>query len=242
MKPDVQIYSPAEFDVAGAQKILGCIRRTLQRAEECHLVLTGGSTPRGIYSQLASAENRESVEWQRLHLYWGDERMVPPEHEDSNFRMVKETLLDHVPIPEENIHRMRGEIDPDASAREYTERLREHFAGPFPTLDLILLGTGEDGHTASLFPGTSAVTEKQEWVTPVFVPKLETWRVTLTLPVITRAREILFLVSGASKAEIVKQILTLTHPTGELPASLVQPDAGTLTWILDEEAAALLNM
>lgn len=240
MNAEVEIFSPSEFDLAVAQKILARIGQTLQDAAACHLVLTGGSTPRGIYSQLAS-QKHEPIDWQRVHFYWGDERVVPPEHADSNFRMAKEALLDHLPIPQENIHRMRGESEPEQAAQEYAEMLGEHFANTLPVFDLILLGVGGDGHTASLFPGTSAVAEKQDWVTPVFVPKLKAWRVTLTLPVIKHAKEILFLISGSSKADIVQQILSLKKPTPQLPASLVQPESGNLIWALDEEAAALLK-
>jgi len=241
MNPRIEIFPRTEFPKAATEKIADVVRDMQQQRDLCHLVLTGGSTPRRVYSTLATKQ-RERIDWQGVHLYWGDERMVPPEHSESNYCMAKETLLDHVPIPQENVHRMRGEIDPRESTREYAAMLQERFDGQPPVFDLVLLGVGEDGHTASLFPETSAVTEKHEWVTSVFVPKLKAWRVTLTLPVINQARETFFLISGSSKAEIVQRLLSLKQPSSEWPASLVQPESGNLTWLLDKDAAARLNV
>lgn len=237
---NVQIFSTkSEFDNQTAAAIIAIILATLETRPECHLVLTGGNTPRGVYSQLAGF-SRNLIEWQRVHLYWGDERMVPPEHVDSNYRMAKETLLEHIDIPRENIHRIRGEINPAAAAVEYAALLKEKFHHE-PRFDLMLLGVGKDGHTASLFPGTKAVVEKKKLVAEVFVRKLDSWRVTLTLPVINNARQIMFLVAGKSKAEILKKIIRAEPPTTDLPASLVRPTGGELYWMLDADAAAKLG-
>jgi len=167
--------------------------------------------------------------------------MVPPEHEDSNFRMVKETLLDHVGIPDGNVHRIRGEIVPEQAAREYAEFLHNHFKSDSPRFDIILLGIGEDGHTASLFPGTDAVEECKLYTVAVFVPRLDTWRVTLTFPVLNAAREVLFLAAGRSKSDIVQRVISIKQPAKEFPASMVNPEDGTLHWMLDSEAMVLIN-
>jgi 6-phosphogluconolactonase len=167
--------------------------------------------------------------------------MVPPEHQDSNFRMVQETLLDHIKIPDENVHRIRGEIAPEEAAAEYAELLHTHFKADLPCFDLILLGLGEDGHTASLFPETDAVEEYEKHAVAVFVPKLSAWRVTLTLPVFNAARKVLFLVSGKSKSEIVQRIMSNKQPDKELPATMVNPQNGELHWMLDSEAMVLIN-
>ena len=205
------------------------------------MALAGGNTPREIYSMLAESTYRDRVDWDRLHLFWGDERMVPPEHEDSNFRMVKETLLDHVRIPDGNVHRIRGEVAPEQAAHEYAELLHDHFESDSPRFDIILLGIGEDGHTASLFPGTDVVEECKLYTVAVFVPRLDTWRVTLTFPVLNAAREVLFLAAGKSKSDIVQRIISIKQPAKEFPASMVNPEDGTLHWMLDSEAMVLIN-
>jgi len=205
------------------------------------MALAGGNTPREIYSMLAESTYRDRVDWDRLHLFWGDERIVPPEHEDSNFRMVKETLLDHVRIPDGNVHRIRGEVAPEQAAHEYAELLHDHFESDSPRFDIILLGIGEDGHTASLFPGTDVVEECKLYTVAVFVPRLDTWRVTLTFPVLNAAREVLFLAAGKSKSDIVQRIISIKQPSKEFPASMVNPENGTLHWMLDSEAMVLIN-
>jgi 6-phosphogluconolactonase len=181
------------------------------------------------------------VDWNGLHLFWGDERMVPPEHQDSNFRMVQQTLLEHIKIPDRNVHRIRGEITPEKSAAEYAELLHNSFRKDSPHFDLILLGIGEDGHTASLFPDTDAIEECERHAVAVFVPRLNTWRVTLTLPVLNAAREVFFLVSGSSKSNIIQRIMNIKQPTKDLPATMVNPENGTLRWMLDSDAVALIN-
>lgn len=242
MNKNIHVYPNKEKLVAATAEIVtDCIEQAIQQNGLCNMALSGGNTPGGVFSILASSPYRDRVDWSRLYLFWGDERMVPPEHQDSNFRMVRETLLDHVEIPSENVHRMRGEIAPEEAAAEYEELLHNHFKGSLPCFDLILLGLGEDGHTASLFPETDAVEECEKHVVAVFVPKLSAWRVTLTLPVLNAARKVLFLVSGKSKSEMVQRIMSNKQPDKEIPATMVNPQNGELHWMLDSEAMVLIN-
>ena len=199
------------------------------------VALAGGSTPKVVYETLAR-DYAGSLDWSRVHVLFGDERTVPPDHEDSNYKMAKETLLDHVPIG--SVHRMRGELPPEAAAAEYEQELRVFFGEP-PRFDLVMLGIGGDGHTASLFPETPAleVTDRLAVANPV--PRLETTRLTLTAPVINAARAVVFLVAGEDKAEALREILEGDADPRAYPAKLVGPD-GDLAWMVDWEAARLL--
>ncbi|MBX3004509.1 MAG: 6-phosphogluconolactonase [Anaerolineales bacterium] len=203
------------------------------------VALSGGSTPLSAYAQLAAPPLRDSVDWQQVHIFWSDERCVPPDDAQSNYAAAKAALLDHVAIPQANIHRMRGELPPAQAAEDYRQQLAEHFHTPaFPIFDLILLGLGTDGHTASLFPGSAALRTGEVPVTENYVSSLESWRLTFTLPLINSARKVAFLVSGAGKAAMVSEVLT---PGGRpLPAKAVNPHSGGLTWLLDTDAAASL--
>ena len=206
------------------------------------VALSGGSTPRATYALLASPEFAGRIDWPRVHVFWGDERCVPPDHPDSNYSMARETLLDHVPIPVENVHRVRGEIDPARAADEYERTLRDFFATrPGETeFDLILLGMGGDGHTASLFPGTAAIHEDTRRVVAHFVGQLNAWRVTLTPIAINAAAQVTFLVAGAGKAQRLREVLTGPFQPGRLPSQIVHPTGGRLLWLLDAPAAAQL--
>jgi 6-phosphogluconolactonase len=242
MEKRIHVYPNKEKLVAAtAERVINLIGQAIQENGLCNIALAGGNTPREVYSMLAANSYRDRVDWNGLHLFWGDERMVPPEHQDSNFRMVQQTLLEHIKIPDGNAHRIRGEITPEKAAAEYAELLHDHFREDSPHFDLILLGIGEDGHTASLFPDTDAIEECERHTVAVFVPRLNTWRVTLTLPVLNAAREVIFLVSGSSKSNIIQRIMSVKQPTKDLPATMVNPENGTLRWILDSEAAALIN-
>ena len=207
------------------------------------VALSGGSTPRATYTLLTSPEFVARVDWPRVHVFWGDERCVPPDHPDSNYAMARETLLDHVPIPTENVHRVRGEIDPERAADECERTLRVFLATEPgktetpPRFDLILLGMGGDGHTASLFPGTAAIHEDRRWVLAHFVDTLSAWRVTLTPVVINAAAQVTFLVAGAGKAERLREVLTGPLRPDLLPSQIVRPADGHLLWLLDEAAA-----
>lgn len=222
----------AELFTAEAQSVLQANRRFT-------VALSGGSTPRALYQLLAQLP----LAWENIHLFWGDERCVPPDHADSNYRMTAESLLTRVHIPPENIHRIQGELPPEEAALQYEDELQKFFDG-VPSFDLILLGLGDDGHTASLFPNSYALHEQTRWVVavphaappPPLVP-----RVTFTLPAINAARQIVFLVSGAGKAERLAEVLRVTTSPTLLPAQLIQPDTGELLWLMDQPAATLLS-
>ncbi|MGI9050615.1 MAG: 6-phosphogluconolactonase [Rubrobacteraceae bacterium] len=201
------------------------------------VALAGGSTPKVAYELLAR-EYADRLDWSKVHVFFGDERTVPPDHEDSNYRMAKEALLDHVRVGSE--HRMRGELPPAEAAVAYEEDLEQFFGG-LPRLDLIMLGIGEDGHTASLFPHTPALDVRDRWAVENPVDKLETIRLTLTVPVINAARNVVFLVAGEGKAEALFQILEGEADPHEYPAKLISPEAGGPVWMVDREAASLLS-
>jgi 6-phosphogluconolactonase len=227
---------------AAAEELASAAGRAVAARGRFTLALSGGSTPRRLYALLADpgAPYRGRVPWDRTHVFFGDERPVPPEHPDSNYRMARETLLERVPVA--SVHRIHGE-DPGA-AEAYEAELRHFFGIPAggapPHLDLVLLGLGPDGHTASLFPGTTALDEATRWVVSPFVPRLGTRRTTLTLPVIDRARAVLFLVSGAEKAPALARVIAAAPGAAALPAALVRPAAGAL-WIVDDAAATALG-
>ncbi len=229
---------------AAAEHLIKLAREAIE-ARGCFAVaLSGGSTPRGAYALLATDELAGQLDWSCIHVFWGDERCVPPDHPDSNYRMARQALLDHVPLPAENIYRIRGELEPEEAAAQYERTLRTFFsASPeqtVPEFDLILLGMGDDGHTASLFPGSAALHERNRWVVASCVDKLGAWRVTLTPVVINSAANVTFLVSGAGKAESLRQVLTGPDQPDHLPAQIVKPDGARPLWMVDGAAASLL--
>jgi len=239
MKPEIKISSDKnKLILESAAYIAGLIQYSIKEKDRCTFVLAGGSTPKSLYETLASEKYRETIEWSKVHLFWGDERCVSPDHPDSNYRMAKEALIDHIDIPQENVNRIPAEKEPSEAAREYEETIKRSFGGVshLPVFDIILLGIGEDGHTASLFPGTVAIDEKERWVTEVYVPQLDAYRITLTLPVINNGRYVIFLVAGEAKADTVNKILKGKNSL--LPACLIKPIAGNLIYMLDKDAAA----
>jgi len=209
------------------------------------VALAGGSTPRATYALLATDAFAARVDWPRVHVFWGDARCVPPDHPDSNYRMARETLLDHVPLPAGNVHRIPCEREPEQAAAAYERTLRAFFArhpeGPIPRFDLVLLGMGNDGHIASLFPGTAALHEQTRWVMAHYVDKLRAWRLTLTPIAINAAANVIFIVSGAGKAERLRQVLAGPYQPDLLPAQIVRPDSGRLLWLVDAAAAVHLR-
>lgn len=212
------------------------VRDTLRQQARFTLALSGGNTPRPLYHLLAT-EYRHRVEWNRVHLFWGDERYVPPDHPASNFRMARESLIEPLRIPSANVHAMPvEESSPERAAERYEGHLREFF-GTMPRFDLILLGMGADGHTASLFPSTPALAERKRWVTVGEAPTEPRIRLTLTLPVLNAGKCVYFLVTGIDKAEGVRSVLIENAP---LPAGLVNPRGGELMWWLDRESASRL--
>lgn len=202
--------------------------------------LSGGSTPKKLYELLASDKYRRNVDWNNIHFFWVDERCVPKENEESNFRLAFENLLSKVPVSAGNIHRIKGEDGPEKRAKDYEDEIRRFFGTlDAPVFDLIILGMGEDGHTASLFPGSTPLGEKVRFAVPVYGEKMN--RITLTLPVLNNARRILFLVSGQSKADVLKDILENMEKRKKYPAGLISPAHGDITWLVDRDAAGRLK-
>jgi 6-phosphogluconolactonase len=235
----VDVYdNPEELAQAAAGEFAARAAEAIQDRGRFAVVLAGGSTPKATYEILAR-DYRDRIGWEDVHVFFGDERGVPPDHDDSNYKMARESLLDQVPIG--SVHRIQGELPPDEAAEAYEQDLRDFFGsdGP-PEFDLILLGTGDDGHTASLFPETSALEAHDRWVVANPVLKLETTRITLTVPAINAARAVCFLVAGESKAAPVARILEGDPDPREYPASLIQPANGP-TWMLDRAAASGLT-
>lgn len=204
------------------------------------VALSGGSTPKVLFGLLADPKEpfRDQIPWSRIHFFWSDERHVPPDHPESNYRMANEVLLSRVPITQSNVHRVPSE-NPDAAdaAAEYERTVVEITGQSLPQLDLILLGLGNDGHTASIFPGSDVLHETERLVAAPWVEKLQTYRITMTLPLLNNGASVVFLVSGSEKAKIVKEIF---EGPEQYPAQAVKPTNGELVWMLDEDAAGTL--
>jgi 6-phosphogluconolactonase len=231
--------TPEELAEASARDFAARTQETIDERGRFAVALAGGSTPKATYEVLARDYANE-LDWSRVHVYFGDERTVPPDHEDSNYRMAYETLLSHVPVG--SVHRMRGELPPDEAAAAYEEELRAFFGQvDIPGLDLILCGLGEDGHTLSLFPETAALDVNDRWVVANPVLKLGTTRLTLTIPVLNVSRAVTFVVAKESKAEALKEVLEGDADPRAYPAKLVRPESRDLTWMVDRAAARLLK-
>ena len=205
------------------------------------LVLSGGSTPRPIYQELASSNNQSALDWRRIYIFWGDERCVPPTDQESNYLMAKTALLDWIPIPATNVFRIQGELRPEDAAQNYQQQIDQFFLGKEKRFDTTLLGLGEDGHTASLFPNTTGLGEVKRWVVPNLNPYQNTDRITLTFPAINNSRNILFLVKGAEKAEIVADILKHPNSPPQYPAKRITGKENPPDWILDKAAAGKIK-
>jgi 6-phosphogluconolactonase len=228
------------LNTAAAEEFSRCAESSIGARGRFCVALSGGNTPRGVYAEVA-VRNKNDLPWDKTYIFFGDERHVPPTDPESNYRMARESLLSTVPIPEENVHRILAELPAPAAAVQYEMDLRTFFrlpAGAWPQFDLILLGIGDDGHTASLFPGTAGLTEQSRLVISNWVEKFATDRITLTYPVLNHAREAAFLVSGKAKAAILKDIFT--SAPGSYPAQAVRPENGKLLWMVDQDAASLL--
>ena len=243
-KHDVKVFSNLEeMSWAAACAFEDLARLKLIDGKTFYAALSGGLTPRLMYQILAGRALLGRIEWQNVQLFQVDERCVPPDHPDSNYRMIREALLDNADIPPENFHRMHAE-EPDLEqvARNYADELAvalEPQNGLRPRLDIVFLGMGPDGHTASLFPGTEALEEQNAWVRPNLVERLGMRRLTMTLPLLNAAAHVIFLVAGADKAETLRKVLE--GPPGGLPAQKIQPVDGSLSWFLDEAAARKLS-
>jgi 6-phosphogluconolactonase len=238
----IQIWKTRnELEQSVSGRIYEAIRRTLKEKTQCCIVLSGGQTPRNVYRRMGLDETKKFIDWNRVQVFFSDERAVPPDDPQSNYGMVQREWISHIPIPRTHVHRIHGELNPKSAARKYEQEIMKVFGHDPVVFDLVLLGIGEDGHTASLFPGTDATLEKEALVTSTFVRQFKGWRVTMTVPVLNAAREIIFLASGSKKASIIQHILGKEVPDIELPAALIQPPEGTLCWMIDEEAGTELN-
>ena len=237
--PDLHVYEdPEAVARAVARRFVELAREAVESHGRFAVALAGGSTPKRVYELLATEEFSGQVRWERVHLFFGDERAVPPEHPESNFRMARSALLSRVPIPSDNVRRMRGEGDAEDAALAYEGELRAFFAdAPWPRFDLVLLGIGDDGHTASLFPHTPALRELTRWAVANPVEKLKTVRLTLTAPAINHAAHVLFIVTGAAKRERLQEVIAGPPDPERLPAQLIRPVRGTLEWFLDRAAS-----
>lgn len=234
---------PEHLSEAAAERWIALCRAAIEQRGAFHVALAGGSTPKRLYQLLACPERRERIDWARVHVYFGDERAVPPGHADSNFRMAREALLAHVAIPADNVHRMAAtpeRIEQDAA--DYAALLRErlpHDAAGTPVFDLILLGMGADGHTCSLFPDSPILHERARSVGTVHVERLQSWRLSLTYPVLDAARHLMFLVAGADKAAMLQRIAD-NSARPPVPVQGLHP-RGQVEWYLDAQAAAELH-
>lgn len=233
--PLLEVHPGPEMAAAAARYVVDIMLRAVRLRGSAHLALSGGSTPRALFRLLATAEWQAQAPWAHCHIWWADERCVPPDHHESNYGAAYSLLLNQLPV--QHVHRMRGEVeDAGAAARSYEAELRHVFhLGPSgrPRFDLILLGMGADGHTASLFPGTPALDERQALVTTCWAPVAPHRRLTLTLPVLNRAAEVIFMVSGTDKGPALAQIFAIHPAHPPLPAALVRPTRGRVRWLLD---------
>jgi 6-phosphogluconolactonase len=220
---------------------------TLKKKNFFAIALSGGSTPKTLYTLLSTNSSyRSLMQWDKIHFFWTDERHVPPDHKNSNYHMAKELMLSQVPVPNENIHRIKAENSKAANAAEqYEQEIRSVFnlkTDQLPQFDCILLGMGTDGHTASLFPVTTALNEQKRLVVANWIEKFQAHRLTMTIPVLINAEFIIFLVSGEEKAEMLKRVLEGERNVTPLPAQLIQPKQGKLLWIVDKAAASRLSL
>ncbi|MFN8373175.1 MAG: 6-phosphogluconolactonase [Anaerolineae bacterium] len=238
---EIKVFADANALIEAAAELFVSVHNAALASQgRFHVALSGGTTPKPLYEQLASEEYSGQIDWAHTYLFWGDERCVPPDHADSNYRMTRESLLNHVPIPQDHVYRMRGEVDPEQAAGEYEGVLKALFRGENTRFDLLLLGMGDDGHTASLFPHTAALQETQRLVVANFLEAKNIWRITLTTRAINAAANIAFLVSGGAKAERLHEVLKGDYQPEHLPSQLIKPDNGTLLWLVDAAAAAKL--
>lgn len=235
--------TPEDLAVAVASRFVQAARAAVEARGTFRVALSGGSTPKNMLAQLATPRFAPTVPWPQVRIFWSDERCVPPDDADSNYRMVAAALLSHIAIPAANVVRMRGELEPAAGAADYRERLQAEFGDPMPSFDLLFLGLGPDGHTASLFPRTPALDERvlSCVATRVDAPVASPWRLTLTLPAINESRAIAFLVEGVEKAGILAHVLRGERDVRALPAQGVAPRSGSLTWYVDAAAASKLT-
>jgi 6-phosphogluconolactonase len=247
VRSDLEVHAgTAQLAIAAAEHFIAAATVAVRATGRFTVALSGGSTPGPLFATLAAAAYAARVPWPAVDVFWSDERCVSPDDIESNYGMARELLLARVPVPEANVHRIRGEDDPPAAAAQYERDLRGAFGTPSgPPLgtpgkrfDLVLLGLGANGHTASLFPHLQAVRERTKWVMAERIGVQAQWRITLTPPILNQAAEILFLVSGREKAAALRRVLCDARDTDELPAQSIAPEAGRVRWLVDVAAAA----
>jgi len=238
-KRSVQVLSDIEaIGQEAASLFVNASRNSVAIRRRFVVAISGGSTPRRLYTLLSTEPYRDQIDWRNVYFFWADERCVPKGNEESNFKTAFERLLSKVPIPDGNIHRIKGEEEPEKAARAYEEDIKKFFGmSGLPVFDLVILGMGEDGHTASLFPGSKSLEETDRLTVPVYLDKPNWSRITLTLPVLNNAAQILFLVAGQAKAAVVSEILGDGEKKRQFPAGLISPIQGNVTWLIDQEAA-----
>jgi 6-phosphogluconolactonase len=240
-KPEITVLpDPAGIAREAAERIVVAARQAIETSGEFSIALSGGSTPKTLYELLAGPHCRPQIDWPKVLIFFGDERCVPADHPESNYRMANTALLSHVPIPGDNVYRIRGEIDPHEAAKEYDVILQEKFGDG--GVNVCLLGMGGDGHTASLFPGTAAVNERERRVVANYAEHSTTgksWRVTMTAPFINRSHQILIMVAGKDKAARIAEVLEGPRDPQRLPIQLIDPPQGKVAWLLDTPAAAM---
>ena len=232
-----KIIRTKNFAADAANFIVDLAHKSLRERNEFRIALSGGNTPRPVYARLGTLG--PDLPWELFRITFGDERCVPPDDAESNYRMTNEAMLSHLPIPPGNVRRIQGVGDAVANARLYEDELRTFFNdASWPRFDLVLLGMGDDGHTASLFPGSAALNEQQAWVAANWVEKFNAYRITLTVPAINHAAHIAFLVTGENKAERLSEVLSGESSSEQLPSQLIKPLNGSLEWLIDKAAKA----
>ena len=239
------LKNPAELSQAMAEYILESVEVSVAARGVARIAISGGNTPKQTFDVLADPAQPylKHMPWEKVELFWVDERCVPPDNKDSNYRMTREALLDKVPLPAGKVFRIEGELDPEEAAARYESAIRSKFrleGAELPTFDMVALGMGDDGHTASLFPHTEALHELGRIAVANHVPQMNTWRITLTWPVINQARDVVFLIQGGDKAEVLKEVLYGTYDPETRPSQLIRPKSGNLLFLLDSAAAASL--
>ena len=231
---------PAELSKGLAKWTTDYIIETLSKQNRFTWVITGGNSPKHLYDLLSQPPLKEKIEWNKLHIFWGDERAVPFDDDRNNAKMCFDHLLNKVPVPKEQIHVMRTDIDPKDSAGEYEKILHEYFSEQGSSFDLVLSGMGDDAHTLSLFPHTPAIQEKKLWATSLYLKSQEMYRITLTAPIVNRAKKVVFLTFGKNKADALKHVLEDAYNPDLYPSQIIKPISGELHWFVDQDATSLL--
>jgi 6-phosphogluconolactonase len=238
---NIQIFDAGELAKAAAEFIVKVANEAIDASGRFVISLSGGHTPETLYSLLCTEPYQGRIAWDKIFFFWGDERCVPAIDEQNNAHMAKVLLLDHVDVPQSNIYPVQVDLPPEKAAAAYENSIKQFFGSKEPCFDLILLGLGENGHTASLFPGTDVLNDHIDLVKEVFVAEQKMFRITMTAKLINKARNIVFLVAGDGKAEILRTVLNAPYQPDKYPAQLIKPVDGNLYWYVDSKAANLLN-